>query len=130
MKKLKKLLSVLSVVLCVLIVCACFSFAASSSVNIYSNESVKYTGTIAANKVKFSGHNNSSSSRALYIKTQVQNEKGKWIDSDELLLQPGTNFNEINDPNYYTVSTNWRLELNPYGVATTGCTGSGTITSR
>lgn len=129
MKKNIKTSCVFSVIFSLLIICSCFAFAATSAnVNITNSESVAHTGSIQAMTVKYSGHNNASSSRELYFETQYQAANGKWYTSNSLLMSPGNGFNPYIDPNsQFNPSTNWRLELNPYGIATRGCSGWGKI---
>lgn len=116
------------IVFCLFVICSCFAFAASATVNIDESQSVVRTGTISAKKVKYSGRNNAASKRSLYFTTQYLAANGKWIDSDELLIAPNTGFTQMTDNvNCFTTNFTWRLELNPYGVATKGCSGYGTI---
>ena len=115
-------------VLCLLVICSCFAFAASSTVNIDASQSIAQSGTISAKKVKYSGRNNAASTRSLYFITQYLAANGNWTDSDELLIAPNNGFTQMTDNmNFFTTNYTWRLELNPYGVATKGCSGYGTI---
>ena len=116
------------IVFCLLVICSCFAFAASATVNIDASQSVAQSATISVKKVKYSGRNNAASKHSLYFITQYLDTKGNWRDSDELLIEPNTGFTQMTDnENYFSTNYTWRLELNPYGIATKGCSGYGTI---
>lgn len=123
----KRLLSIMSAIFCLMIICTCVAFAESASVNIYTNETIKHTAAIKATDVMMSGHNNASSSNYLYFTAQYTNTDGKWKDGESLLIQKGYGFDnyQVKDT-HFDNPTNWRLELNPYALWG-GCSGSGTI---
>jgi hypothetical protein len=127
----KKLLSIVSIVISLLIIFTCVAFAASATANITNEETIKYTSSISAKKVKYSGHNNASSTNYLYFYTEYQKNNGNYAKSDYLLMAAGNGFSNFNDTQTtFSTPMTWRLEMNPYGPGTWGCSGSGTIASR
>lgn len=127
----KKLAKVLSCVVCMLVVFTVFAFAAatSESVDITTSQSVARSDTIKAKSVKYSGENHKISSRNLYVLPRYKNDAGNYVtgDSQETLLMPGGTCTNFYADATFTSNKIWIVELNPYGVATRGCSGWGKI---
>jgi len=84
---------------------------------------------IGLNKTaSFSANNHSGSPRAVYaiVKRQRQGT-GVWYETYSTLMQPGTpaGFSNMSDNNGSLCL--WTLQLNPYGIGTTGCNAVGSI---
>lgn len=128
----KKLVKVLSCVLCLLVVFTVVAFAAttSKSVDITTSQTVAQSGTISAKSVKYSGENHNISNKNLYVLPRYKNDAGNYVtgDSQEALLMPGGTCTNFYADATFTSNKTWIVELNPYGVATRGCSGWGTIT--
>lgn len=130
-KTIQKIMSIISVSVSIFVIFTCMAFALTKDVQINTNHTVRYSDDLAATKVKYSGRNNASSKRALYFHTEYMNSNGKFTKSDTTLMGVGQEFSYKND-NQTTFIYNviWRLELNPYGLNTRGCSGYGYISSR
>ncbi|MGN0527332.1 MAG: hypothetical protein ACI4IF_07840 [Acutalibacteraceae bacterium] len=128
----KKFAKVLSCALCLLVVFTVVAFAAatSKSVDITTSQTVAKSETISAKSIKYSGQNHKISSRSLYVLPKYKNDAGKYVngDSQETLLAPGGTCTNFYADVTFTSNKTWIIELNPYGVATSGCSGWGTIT--
>ena len=129
MKKAKK---ILACTFCLMVIMVVFAFAVDSeSVDITSSDRVaRSSGQVTAKSVVFSGNNNAISTRSLYVLPQYKNSNDNWVNGDatEMLIQPNFQFSDISCATTFTSNKYWRMELNPYGINTKGCTGSGTVT--
>lgn len=119
---------VLSFIMC-LSICSCFAMTAYAieTPNVISrlgsNMSVAYSDTTAGTHKLFGGNNSSSSKRAVYFEAQRSSGE-KFVKDTQRKVDIGKPIDNVLTT--FTGSTQlWRLELNPYGIATKGCTAIG-----
>ena len=103
--------------------------AASANVYIYvSDMTGKYTSSVGLYKnVKGEGTNYSDSTNRLYVILYSADPGKGWGKRDQRLLNPGSSSGQFSASN--SVAASWRVELNPYGVGTSGCRGFGKVTA-
>ncbi len=108
---------------------SCFIIASSAIeepnvvARLNDNMSVAYSSTTAGTHKLFEGSNSSSSDHRVYFEAQ-RSAGDKFVKDAQVLVSKGTSIDNILTS--FTGSTQlWRLELNPYGVATKGCTATG-----
>jgi hypothetical protein len=106
--------------------CVCANvFAASSSANIYEWQSqVSGPETVMSGTLYLSGNNNTTSSNELWIEAYkvVAYFPDTKLSSTEVSIGGSLNTSLSNQPNgmYY-------VNLDPDGIGSTGCNGSGTL---
>jgi len=132
MQKVKKLLALSLVLLAIVVGVSVVASAlnppswAYKKVSIKSDQSSALSGNVVGQWKYVSGENNSGSSRKLYFTPQYSDGNGWKDDADRSqLIAVGSSFD--NYPTSSRQSCLWRLELNPYGVLTKGCVGTGYI---
>lgn len=102
--------------------------AATASVYIYTSDLTgKYTSSVGlATSGRAQGWNYSDSSNDLYVILYSADPGLGWGNRGQSRVSIGgnCNFSATND-----VAASWRVELNPYGIGTSGCHGKGTVTA-
>lgn len=120
---------------CFLSIVMCFSVASCFAMTAYAinsphviarlgtNMAVAYSETTAGTHKIYGGTNAASSKYAVYFEAQ-RSAGDKFVkDSSRLVSQGGSIDNVITG---FTGNTQlWRLELNPYGIATKSCSAIG-----
>lgn len=119
---------ILSFIMC-LSICSCFAMTAYAIEEPYviarlnSDMSVAYSETTAGTHKLFGGNNNSSSKHAVYFEAQRSSGE-KFVKDTQKKVDAGRSIDNVLTT--FTGSTQlWRLELNPYGIATRSCTAIG-----
>lgn len=88
----------------------------------------KYTSSVGLYKNgKGEGTNYSDSTNRLYVILYSADPGKGWGKRDQRLLNPGSSSGQFSASN--SVAASWRVELNPYGVGTSGCRGFGKVTA-
>lgn len=127
----RKLLAMLLSMVTVLSVCSMTLVsvcAAEKSVTLTVEDKWVESGTILATASKAKVYNAASSKHRVY--GIIQYKSGSDYINDKQFLVGIGDTETSNSSSTFMSSKNWRLQLNPYGVATKGCTATGTIYSR
>lgn len=108
---------------------SCFVLAASAIeepnviARLSDNMSIAHSSTVAGTHKLFGGNNSKSSKHRVYFEAQ-RSSGDKYIKDTQVLVSEGASIDNILTS--FTGSTVlWRLELNPYGISTKGCTATG-----
>jgi hypothetical protein len=124
----KKRIGIIVVAMIVMLsVVTIHAYVPAAEVYIYTNQSSAFSGSFGlTKKAKYWAWNASSSSRNLYAILEYSIPGYGWTRGVVTNLSPGS---EIDPENWSTLSlqsnASWRVELNPYGIGTTGCLGCG-----
>lgn len=103
------------------------SSAFAVSAQLHSDEKIATSGTISCKQVKLTsdGYNSSTSKHSVYFTAQYKHN-GKWCDNAQSLVAAGKHCASKKSFAFDTKHT-WRLELNPKGPGTQGCTAKGYV---
>ncbi len=128
-----KFLKTLSTVFAIVIVASTAVFSASAastsaSVTLTASDKVAYSSTISTTATKATVYNASSSKHKVYGSIEYKSGD-KYVEDAKVLVSKGDT-DTIKSASKFSSNFKWRLELNPYGVATKNCTAEGTIKSR
>ena len=127
----RKLITLFLSILTVITVASAFTVtanAASKSVTLTTDDKWVYSETISAKGAKAKVCNAASSNHDVYGIIQYKSGSS-YVSDQEYLIAKGKTLSK-DSATYFMANKAWRLELNPYGVATKGCTADGTISSR
>ena len=126
----RKIITLFLSILTVITVASAFTVTANAAtVTLTADDKWVYSSTLSAKGTKASVYNAASSKHDVYGIIQYKSGSS-YVTDKEFLVAKGKNSGDKNSASYFTANKTWRLELNPYGVATKGCTADGTITSR
>lgn len=99
--------------------------AYEAEVTILPTDSSAYSEPFGLNvNAEYWGRNEGSSTRKLYVILEYSIPGEGWVWGDVTLLDIGTQFSywkEEESPS----QASWRVQLNPYGLGTKGCCGTG-----
>lgn len=121
----------ISLIITGIIMISCFSLVAMAFgtpavyVNLTAKQTVARSETTAGTYKVFGGSNSSKSNHKVYFSSQRSSGSG-FVNDVEVLVPQGKTIDNIYTSNSNTTVL-WRLELNPYGVATAGCIANGSM---
>lgn len=102
------------------------AFAASTTVQLYKDQTSVVSGAVGLNKTgKATTLNDSDSLFSVYGNLQYSAPGGGWSQKASVLVSRG---NAGSCTNTQGTSGSWRMEINPYGWLTSGCRAHGTVT--
>ena len=126
----RKLITLFLFILTVITVASAFTVTANAATaSLTVNDKWVYSNTLSAKGTKATVYNAASSNHDVYGIIQYKSGTS-YVTDYEFLVKKGVNSGYKNSASKFTANKTWRLELNPYGVATKGCTADGTIVSR
>ncbi len=102
--------------------------ASSTTVTLTASEKVVYSTTISAKATKEKVYNAASSKHKVY--GYLEYKSGDEYVRDCYVLVAKGDTETKKSASSFGNNFKWRIELNPYGVATKSCTAEGTIYSR
>lgn len=108
---------------------SCFTMTAYAvqypcvDVDLTTSMSVARTDSVVGTHKYFAGFNRSYSAHRVYFEAQRSAGNG-YVKDHQILVSQGAEIDDVRTGDAPR-STLWRLELNPYGVGTTGCSGGG-----
>ncbi|MFZ3591298.1 hypothetical protein ACOI1C_19165 [Bacillus sp. DJP31] len=125
MKRAKKGLGVVFLTFILLVVLSSNTSAATTYVSLYENEKNKYSNAVGLTKnATWSTQNYSHSDHDVYSNRHYSEPGKGWAQRQSTLVLKGQTLTGTNN---FTVSSNWRIELNPWGWDYTGSRADGWI---
>lgn len=124
--KRRTLLAVSMVLLIAMSAISVSAYSTSASLS-YTDKWVTSSALSGVKNVKIvSGSVTGKSDRSVYF--SIEASKGGWHYDNKTLTRPGNNCAKIS--NKVKSTTNYRLELNPYGTKTIGSSAVGTLSAQ
>ncbi|MGI6499708.1 MAG: hypothetical protein ACOX1S_02325 [Anaerostipes sp.] len=101
---------------------------AAKKVDLTKGDYWKNSGEFRAKQTRFNGHATGSNPRPVWFIAEYEDSSGFHYDK-KVKVGAGANC-PTSDSHTMNNNHTWRLQLNPYGSGTRGCTASGSIWKR
>lgn len=129
----RKLLAIVLTVVTVISICSisivsAYAAVPQKSVTLTVDDKWKESGDIYYTAAKAEVYNAASSKHRVYGIIQYKSGSD-YINDKQFLVSPGKTEKDDSKSTFLS-SKYWRIQLNPYGAGTKGCTATGTIYGR